>query len=66
MTGCETWGTVGMVNIQYSLEPADPELVRPQELQLAAPPPEPVAGPPVDELYMSKMSFKCHHIAIER
>lgn len=41
------------LGVQYSLDPADPELVSPQEFQLA-PPPEPAAGPPVDELYMSK------------
>jgi hypothetical protein len=40
------------VNLQYSLDPAEPELVSPQEFQLA-PPPDPAPGPPVDELYMS-------------
>lgn len=51
---------VNKVNLQYSLDPADPELVKPHEFQFA-PPPEPAAGPPVDELYMSKnkkLNFK--------
>lgn len=45
------------LNLQYSLDPAEPELVNPQEFQLA-PPPEPAAGPCVDELYMSTNKAK--------
>lgn len=42
------------LNLQYSLDPAEPEFVKPQELQLALPPELAAGLPPVDELYMSK------------
>jgi hypothetical protein len=56
--------TVESLTLDYSLDPpADPELVKPQLLQLA-PPPEPALGPPLDELYMSKSHREINQLRV--